>query len=50
MTGLLETCGFTETQAIPLTGGVVSIYQGSRPLLSISPQEENEPQMDADEH
>jgi len=36
MTGLLETCGFTETQAIPLTGGVVSIYQGSRPLLPFS--------------
>lgn len=34
MTGLLETCGFTGAAATPLTGGVVSIYQGSRPPLS----------------
>ncbi len=33
MCSLLETCGFTETEATPLTGGVVSIYQGSRPPL-----------------
>ena len=32
MTDLLRTCGFMETSATPLTGGVVSIYQGSRPL------------------
>ena len=31
MTALLESCGFGETRATPLTGGVVSIYQGSRP-------------------
>jgi demethylmenaquinone methyltransferase/2-methoxy-6-polyprenyl-1,4-benzoquinol methylase len=31
MTGLLESCGFCETRATPLTGGVVSIYQGTRP-------------------
>jgi demethylmenaquinone methyltransferase/2-methoxy-6-polyprenyl-1,4-benzoquinol methylase len=31
MCELLETCGFTETDATPLTGGVVSIYEGTRP-------------------
>jgi demethylmenaquinone methyltransferase/2-methoxy-6-polyprenyl-1,4-benzoquinol methylase len=31
MTGLMESCGFTETDATPLTFGVVSIYQGTRP-------------------
>jgi demethylmenaquinone methyltransferase/2-methoxy-6-polyprenyl-1,4-benzoquinol methylase len=31
MTGLLETCGFVETDAAPLTFGVVSIYEGTRP-------------------
>lgn len=31
MCGLLETCGFSATDATPLTGGVVSIYQGTRP-------------------
>lgn len=31
MTGLLENCGFTETEATPLNFGVVSIYQGTRP-------------------
>jgi hypothetical protein len=31
MTRLMETCGFTDTDATPLTFGVVSIYQGSRP-------------------
>jgi len=31
MTGLLETCGFAEPAATPLTGGVVTIYQASRP-------------------
>ena len=31
MNGLLETCGFTEANATPLTFGVVSIYQGTRP-------------------
>jgi len=36
MTGLLESCGFAATHATPLTGGVVSIYQGSRPLLPFS--------------
>jgi len=34
MTCLMETCGFNQTRAIPLTGGVVSVYQGSRPILS----------------
>jgi len=33
MTALMETCGFTETDATPLTFGVVSIYQGTRPAL-----------------
>ena len=33
MTGLLESCGFAETRATPLTGGVVSIYEGTRPAL-----------------
>lgn len=31
MCELLETCGFTETDATPLTGGVVSIYEGTHP-------------------
>jgi demethylmenaquinone methyltransferase/2-methoxy-6-polyprenyl-1,4-benzoquinol methylase len=31
MCELLESCGFTETSATPLTGGVVSIYEGTRP-------------------
>lgn len=31
MTGLLEQCGFTATRATPLTCGVVSIYEGTRP-------------------
>jgi len=31
MCELLESCGFTETDATPLTGGVVSIYQGTSP-------------------
>lgn len=31
MTGLMESCGFVETDATPLTFGVVSIYQGTRP-------------------
>ena len=31
MTSLMETCGFAETDATPLTFGVVSIYQGTRP-------------------
>ncbi len=30
MTTLMENCGFVETDATPLTFGVVSIYQGSR--------------------
>lgn len=30
MTTLLETCGFTGTQADPLTFGVVSIYEGTK--------------------
>ena len=32
MCRLLETCGFENTDASPLTGGVVSIYEGTRPL------------------
>jgi demethylmenaquinone methyltransferase/2-methoxy-6-polyprenyl-1,4-benzoquinol methylase len=31
MTKLMESCGFTETDATPLTFGVVSIYPGTRP-------------------
>ncbi len=31
MTDLLETCGFAQTDASPLTFGVVSIYEGTRP-------------------
>jgi demethylmenaquinone methyltransferase/2-methoxy-6-polyprenyl-1,4-benzoquinol methylase len=31
MTTLMETCGFAETEVTPLTFGVVSIYQGTRP-------------------
>ncbi len=30
MTELLENCGFAETSATPLTGGVVTIYEGSK--------------------
>ena len=30
MTALLETCGFTSTDATPLTFGVVSIYEGTK--------------------
>jgi demethylmenaquinone methyltransferase / 2-methoxy-6-polyprenyl-1,4-benzoquinol methylase len=33
MCALLETCGFAGTSATPLTGGVVSIYEGTRPPL-----------------
>ena len=33
MTDLLERCGFEEAGATPLTFGVVSIYQASRPFL-----------------
>jgi demethylmenaquinone methyltransferase / 2-methoxy-6-polyprenyl-1,4-benzoquinol methylase len=29
MTSLMESCGFSETDATPLTFGVVSIYQGT---------------------
>ena len=32
MCALLESCGFIEPDATPLTGGVVSIYEGTRPL------------------
>lgn len=35
MTQLLESCGFTTATATPLTGGVVSIYQGSRPIQGV---------------
>ena len=31
MTGLLENCGFSRATSSPLTGGVVTIYQASRP-------------------
>lgn len=31
MTKLLESCGFIQTDAAPLTFGVVSIYEGTRP-------------------
>ena len=30
MTDLLETCGFSKTDATPLTVGVVTIYEGTR--------------------
>lgn len=30
MTRLLETCGYSETNADPLTGGVVSVYEGTK--------------------
>lgn len=30
MTELLETCGFTATDATPLTFGVVTVYEGTR--------------------
>lgn len=33
MTDLLESCGYVETDATPLTFGVVSIYQACRPPL-----------------
>ena len=33
MCELLESCGFAATSATPLTGGVVSIYEGTRPPL-----------------
>jgi demethylmenaquinone methyltransferase/2-methoxy-6-polyprenyl-1,4-benzoquinol methylase len=33
MAALLETCGFTETSATPLTLGVVTIYEGARPKM-----------------
>lgn len=32
MRDLLESCGFIRTQAMPLTGGIVSIYEGTRPM------------------
>ncbi len=35
MMDLLETCGFVEIRATPLTGGVAAIYQGSRPSLLV---------------
>jgi demethylmenaquinone methyltransferase/2-methoxy-6-polyprenyl-1,4-benzoquinol methylase len=38
MTKLLETCGFSATRATPLSGGVVSIYQGRRPPSAPLPQ------------
>lgn len=31
MRDLLESCGYTRTQATPLTGGIVSVYEGTRP-------------------
>lgn len=31
MTELLENCGFAETSATPLTGGVVTVYEGRNP-------------------
>ena len=34
MNALLESCGFEETSAKPLTCGVVSIYQANRPASS----------------
>lgn len=30
MTNLLENCGFSQTEATPITFGVVTIYQGTR--------------------
>jgi demethylmenaquinone methyltransferase / 2-methoxy-6-polyprenyl-1,4-benzoquinol methylase len=30
MTSLLESCGFSETEACPITFGVVTIYEGTR--------------------
>jgi len=33
MRDLLESCGYTHTQATPLTGGIVSVYEGTRPTL-----------------
>jgi demethylmenaquinone methyltransferase/2-methoxy-6-polyprenyl-1,4-benzoquinol methylase len=38
MTGLLESSGLIDTHATPLTGGVVSIYQGTRPSTDPLPQ------------
>lgn len=32
MRDLLESCGYTHTQATPLTGGIVSVYEGTRPI------------------
>jgi len=32
MLGLLESCGFAATQADPLSFGVVSLYEGTKPL------------------
>ncbi|MEN9974006.1 MAG: hypothetical protein RLZZ282_12 [Verrucomicrobiota bacterium] len=37
MTQLFETCGFIQTIATPLSGGVVSIYQGTRPPSAAHP-------------
>jgi demethylmenaquinone methyltransferase/2-methoxy-6-polyprenyl-1,4-benzoquinol methylase len=37
MTKLLESCGFTHAHATPLSGGVVSIYEGTRPPPASSP-------------
>lgn len=34
MQDLLETCGYRETQADPLTFGVVTLYEGTKPLSS----------------
>ncbi len=31
MCDLLESCGFTDARATPLTGGVVSMYEATRP-------------------
>lgn len=31
MTDLLESCGFSQTDATPLTFGVVTVYEGTRP-------------------
>ena len=30
MTDLLESCGFEKNHATPITGGVVTIYEGTR--------------------
>lgn len=34
MTALLETCGFAQTSATPLTCGVVTIYEATRPTAT----------------